>query len=186
MAKQPTDKELLEKEQEREQMISSSTSFLLEAGAIDSPQVKNFLVAGVKRSDSSIVDSEMLADTYLRIILVYVKLSRWGKFWKKEKGIEEHLLAEFKRVLPSFRVRIVFDYTIFEKALEKAKLIAEGRTHEEQISNRGTAAPKSDAPASSGDEPGVPNSPAPTTEPEKEPEGSASPSEGDSGGKQQE
>jgi hypothetical protein len=162
-----------------EQMLSMGTAFLLENEVLDSPHVKNVLIAGVKRADPSILDAELLADSVLRIALVYVKLSFWGRLLRKQKGLEDHILTEFAKVLPSFRVRVVFDADIFEKALGKAKKLAEGRYYEDQVNIRSRIFTKPEPSASDRVKDNTSDNPTPSTEPTAQSKGSSDTSKSD-------
>lgn len=118
----------------REELLSSSTKWLLEMEMIHAlredraePTVHNFLYINIFNSSKHITHLEYAIDIHTKSMLIYIQLGFWGRFLKREKAVEVHILEELQNILPSFRFRVVFDKAIFDRGLTKAQQLAKSR-----------------------------------------------------------
>lgn len=157
-------------DQEREQLLSQGTAWMLENELINSPQVKNFLILNTYQASPNILLTELLLQSQLKVIMIYLELNFIGRLLRRQKAIEQYLLEEYKRVLPSFKVRVVYDRKIFDMALVRAQKLAEGSLYVKSTSELNTSS--TNEPTSSRDDLNQGNLDTPATEIKKEPEGS--------------
>lgn len=112
----------------REEMLQRGTSWLLEMELLDTPQLKNFLILNTYSVSKHVKDVEILLDLNYKAMLVYIQIGKLGRLLRKGKEIEETLLDQYGNILPSFRIRIVFEKSIFDLAVKKAGQRIGGRS----------------------------------------------------------
>lgn len=116
----------------REEMLSQGTSWLLEAEFLNTPQAKNFLYLNTYNASTDIKDADILVDSNSKALLVYIELGWWGRFRRKQAEIAEYLMEQYANILPSYRVRVVYDRRIFDLALKRAQEQIKGGTSDEK------------------------------------------------------
>lgn len=114
---------------DRDQMTSDGLMWLLQMGAIDTDVVKNALVLNIRESSVFIKDLEILTDLENRKMLVLLRLNLIGRWlaWFFGKGILIQALQILNSGLPHFKFRVIYDETLFQKAIEGSRRVAERR-----------------------------------------------------------
>ncbi len=111
-------------EELRQIQINQATNWLLEMEMIDSPQLKNFLILNIYNTSKRIKNVNIIVDTNLKVMLIYLNLDFWGRLFNKQDEIGNNITNQIAEVLPSFRSRVIYDESIFQMALEKAEEMA--------------------------------------------------------------
>lgn len=109
---------------DREKLMSEATKWLLEMEHVNNPQIKNSIVLNICNVSPSIKDVDLLIDTNSKSLLIWVKLSWFGLKFRKDV-ICKTVLEIISQALPSFRIRVVTEREIFDKALLLVKKIAD-------------------------------------------------------------
>lgn len=105
---------------DRAQFLSQATSWLLEMELISNDYMKNALILNLYKVSDHIKDVQVLADQNDRKMLVFLELSSFGRMFKKRQ-ISQDVLDMLQAALPSFQFRVIFDKSLFEKAIRLAE-----------------------------------------------------------------
>lgn len=136
--------ELNENILERVKSQSAGLQWLYEMELVTNPQVLNNLELNIFYQSSYIKNVELLLDQNNKGILIYLELSTWGKWFKKQE-IKEKVEDLMTMLLPNYRKRVIYELSIFQMALNKAKEITQGVEHEEPSNSSNNV---SDSPSS--------------------------------------
>lgn len=94
----------------------NSLKWLFEMELITNPQALNNIKLNIFLVSKFIKDIQMLVDTEKKSMLIYVKLSWWGKkFYKKQ--IITDIYSMIEQLVPNYRFRITEDFDLLNKAL---------------------------------------------------------------------
>lgn len=99
---------------------SGALGWLYEMENLNSPTLQQNLQENILLSNHKIRSCEVLFIHEFKDIMVYIELGIFAKILKG-KSISEDVEMVIKRLLPSFRVRIVLDKKIFDLAFQKVK-----------------------------------------------------------------
>lgn len=96
----------------------ASSRWLLEMNFLNNGYVKNAIYANVYNASSYIVDAELLVDQYNKRMLIYLKLSFFGRLFRKEDDVDREVITVLKDALPEYEMRVIYDKNLFQKATE--------------------------------------------------------------------
>lgn len=114
---------------EARQQDIDALKWLYEMEAVDSPVLRANLYENIFMADKSIDDCAVWVTpsfTYQKGVLVWIKLTRWGK-WFKKKEVAARIKSIVNELLPSYDVRIVEDRNILELAQKKVEEVYGGK-----------------------------------------------------------
>ena len=99
---------------------TGAVKWLLEMEAVMDPTVQSTIILNIKKLDPAIADVQLIFDTNRKAVLIYlhVKLGWWRKWRKWDEFLVQLVENQMDEALPTYRKRVVTDYTIFEKALK--------------------------------------------------------------------
>ena len=100
-----------------------AVAWLMEMELVGNPTVLNNLILNILVGIPGVKDANLVVDTNNKKILIFLVLS-WFSAKFKSKAIAVQVNDIISQVLPAWRLRVVFDRTILEKAL---KLITSDR-----------------------------------------------------------
>lgn len=106
-----------------QQQTATALKWLYEMEIVDNPVLKSNLYENVFMSDSGIQDCAVWIVpefTHQKGILVWIKLKRWSKWFKKEEVLAK-VKNVVKELLPSYEVRVTEDRNILKLAQDKIK-----------------------------------------------------------------
>jgi len=115
---------------------AAGLKWLYEMELLNSPQLINNLKLNILTQDSTIKDVELLIDQNSKAILIYIKLSWWGKVFRKDRifvSIEDLIT----QLLPTYRKRVIHERWIFDLAIKKAKQVIGGYNEKSNNANSG-------------------------------------------------
>ena len=99
---------------------TGALSWLYEMEMLSTPTLQNNLQENILLSNPSIQSCQILIIEDFKDILVFTKLGWFARKFK-QKSISSSVESVVKRILPTFRVRVVADKSIFDLALKKVK-----------------------------------------------------------------
>tara|TARA_R110000868_G_C10973188_1_gene771545 strand:+ start:81039 stop:81620 length:582 start_codon:yes stop_codon:yes gene_type:complete len=105
---------------ERMKTQASGLKWLYEMEVLNSPQLINNLKLNIFTQDNTIRDVELLFDQNNKGVLIYIKLSWWGRTFR-QKEIKIRIEDIITQLLPSYRKRVITERWILDLALTKAK-----------------------------------------------------------------
>lgn len=106
--------------------VVEGTKWLLENELITSPYIANILIKNIQDTSLAIKDIRILSDSYNKKMLIYLKLNLWGRLFLQKK-IQNNVQLKLKQGLPSFNFRVIYDNSIYEKALKISQKLLEQR-----------------------------------------------------------
>ena len=111
-----------------ENQTATALKWLYEMEMVDNPTLKSNLLENLFLIDKSIKDCALFilpSFTHQKGILVYLKLSLWSKWFRKNE-IKDRIIQMFNELLPSYSIRIVDNYNILTLAEERVRLVYGG------------------------------------------------------------
>lgn len=103
---------------EDKEYIKSSAKWLFEMNWINNDYVKSALLANIYTTSRFIKNVDILVDQNNKRMLIYTELSFFGKLFKRQTKISKDVLEIVGDALPSYELRVIYDYSLFNKALE--------------------------------------------------------------------
>ena len=95
---------------------SEALAWLAEMDLVTNPAMLNNMILNLLVGVPGVKDANLVIDTQNKKMLIYLELG-WFAIRFKAKVIDLHVNDIIKQVLPSWRLRVIFDRTILEKAL---------------------------------------------------------------------
>ena len=103
------------------QDIAHGIKHFLEMGILNNDAVKTHLISSVFLSHKDIKDVNMLIDERRSEMLVFVDLSFWSMFFRKEE-IVETVKKELLNQLPTYyKVCVVYSKKLFNQSIDRIK-----------------------------------------------------------------
>jgi len=104
----------------RDQAINDATRWMAEIQFVNSEQFLNSIVLNIYRVSRSIKHVEIINDSNQEKMLIFLKLTKWGEWFRKER-IASHILTMMGQLLTSYEFRVIYSQEQFNKSLEIAK-----------------------------------------------------------------
>lgn len=104
--------------QDDNKLKTSALSWLYEMEYLDSPTVQQNLQENILLSDKSIKNCEILILRDFKDIMIYIELGIFAKILRGPQIIQ-NIETIVKRLLPSFRIRVVLDKQILNLTIKK-------------------------------------------------------------------
>src|SRR5690606_18085919 len=95
---------------------AAGLKWLYEMELLNSPQLINNLKLNIFTTDTTIKDVELLIDQNTKGLLIYVKLSWWGRKFRQDR-IKMNIEDLISQLLPTYRKRVIHERWIFDLAL---------------------------------------------------------------------
>jgi len=105
---------------EDEIFVQNALSWFFENGIINKP-VLNTIYLNIFNFSTRIKDVEILVCENTKSMMIYIEFDWLCKLLKSYKKIIPDLLDELNKNLPQFRIRVVLERSLLEKAQEIAK-----------------------------------------------------------------
>lgn len=111
--------------------ISEGVKWLAQMKLLNNPQLNDIIYGNIVSVSSSIDPdgTEILIDPLNEKMLILIKYHYWTRkhfTWRKGR-IEDVILFNLKKLLPSFKFRIIEDKSIFDKAKQLFSLKGENK-----------------------------------------------------------
>jgi len=107
----------------RDQVLNDATRWMAEIQFVSGEQFLNSVVLNIYRVSRSIRHVEIINDSNQEKMLIFLKLTKWG-MWFKQESIAQTVLAIMGQVLTSYEFRVIYDQKQFDKSLELAKKVS--------------------------------------------------------------
>lgn len=118
-------------DKEKAGFVTGALNWMYENEIFETPVLNN-LYGNIYSISKQIRDVELLIDKNTRKMMVYIKLGILGRLF--ENKIKKVIVSGILEVLPKFKVRVVTDKNLFNKALVIVKSNI-GGTNEDSNSN---------------------------------------------------
>jgi len=104
----------------RDQNINNATRWMAEINFVNNEHFLNTIILNIYKASSSISHVELINDSNQGKMLIFLKLTMWGR-WFRQDTIASDILSMMTQALSSYEFRVIFSQEQFNKSLELAK-----------------------------------------------------------------